>query len=1183
MQISLAELRSYLKKNTRHRFPLGPEYEIELQLDEALIEDSFKLKPGDRVLVNSHKATVIGLDRCSRLYFLPDHKYKVKRSNLRSHSNMTQFGIRKIEDDQFVHPLILEKFAHFIQREITKREVETKFGVLATRKFSKYITSMWEVFELTQAENFFFSEDWFVHLSDHTAKQLENTYQQILSVDFNHPPLFNLVLLRLLQLAILQEGFLTTHLQKLNQRKCQFALALIQTGEEPDLCLNFLTDPHLDRFYLLEIANKFWQQRAHYDSAIQTQLTRIILSLNFCPEQELSSFIVNLQRDNLIEQTEINAYLANALLTANRYAAVNTNKDWEEALKWYKYALSTPRLTQADLKFFETCSLLTIKLSDSAQSALNFIRLKLCEIYNVSHNPTFYKIFPLIDSAFLTAKFLERYERLHLSYLCEKYNLLSEALSSTADILNTANWRSDTGDEAIEAHFFQTKLMALVNELTPLRPIQTIDYYEQQLEGLQNKIGELLKERWHESKSKQLCYTHNIHSFINQKCIQLAELRDSAHKYTSLMSTLIEEEDGYGNHLNDLALGEFFLSDDDTHFIAIKPVIHNLIARTEQGETDAPLLSYLMPDRQAETPLSASEQARLFSLIPLAAELLTLAKNRLAQIACHPLGAFQALRLGLLKGEVNYQFEPNEIDPQKRAGKELDAGSDANEALVEFMLWFNQLSLAKQRELKKLKDDQGQSFKQILDNLIRTEQNAKSNQVIGSRYCVQLIGRDLETIIHNNKEKLTHFRTDQQEKWAAIKAQVLDQLDQLEAMPKTAKQVFKPYWIDYPALFKQLYLFLSNERQRLTQCNPRRLFDLYDALLVKANQLLKLSDPSNLSFHSAQQALLTELNVLLVVDKELAACSLDTYRQYLGCHASNRKLLLAISEHPHYFGSKTQVKLFFAHAGVGTPAFFFRDGTLRLYLCQGKGQMSSHSIHLDLTQPNKPFFILSKNQKKEFYKLEQAIDEINSEVTLTHFSQLRPLYLKLNQTIYHPETCQLLQRALLNLRSALLNQTFSQLKLSQPESIITKTDIEPIIYHVSHLVGVMNSDMDHKIKQQTIIDCHRRLIDIPLEKSLSHALLIVLVAASFSLLFATAGIGLGLVAGPAAVGTGLAGLSAGWLIGTSVGTTLTGVTTGSLAAFCLFKKTTREKIVYNTLKTAARLPEEDSCTKKFRP
>ncbi len=106
-----------------------------------------------------------------------------------------------------------------------------------------------------------------------------------------------------------------------------------------------------------------------------------------------------------------------------------------------------------------------------------------------------------------------------------------------------------------------------------------------------NKLKQLLAQRWEIIRGSHLCYTLSPRSPINQLCINLAsalsplpstekeidQLKSGEGPYFVLMPSLEASRDAFGTNIHNFALHQFVLSDDQSRFIPITTCLDNAV------------------------------------------------------------------------------------------------------------------------------------------------------------------------------------------------------------------------------------------------------------------------------------------------------------------------------------------------------------------------------------------------------------------------------------------------------------------------------------------------------------------------------------------------------------------------------------------------------------------------------
>ena len=266
----------------------------------------------------------------------------------------------------------------------------------------------------------------------------------------------------------------------------------------------------------------------------------------------------------------------------------------------------------------------------------------------------------------------------------------------------------------------------------------------------QSALKNFLKNRWHFIRDTDIQYVHDFQSPANQMCIRIARL---LHELTGqstlglLMPSLKQvSPDSYiiSSYLDEsLDLRHLVLSDDNSRLIHI---IDTLDFAINDG-----VLKHTALFNKKTHHLSAREVARLLSRHPSVSDFFEAIKSKV-QFEFHgeTLGAhLRRLIKGLEEGNVDHN------------GTEMDAGVDANIAIIEFAAMLETLSCEKRQLLmgaNKLYESNSTSRSSeyaVQDAWSRLQRLERHSGVNIGMTCVKLIGSDLQDILETHPELYT--------------------------------------------------------------------------------------------------------------------------------------------------------------------------------------------------------------------------------------------------------------------------------------------------------------------------------------------------------------------------------------------------------------------------------------------
>lgn len=277
------------------------------------------------------------------------------------------------------------------------------------------------------------------------------------------------------------------------------------------------------------------------------------------------------------------------------------------------------------------------------------------------------------------------------------------------------------------------------NKLTDEDVKLITDFFEilKQSQDKEANLSDFIKSRL-QDKNTALNDPFSLISLILRKIAYIID----KEKANSIVMPLVQKENTYGTELNSLLPPQFIIADDGKTFIELVEFFKTALMRIKSGEED--IFQYIDSESRIKK-LSENEKKNIAKYIPFANEFFEVAGKIKQDTKGTVLGMLQDLRKGLLAGDVSH------------GGSELDAGSAANIAIVAFKEKFEKLPQPLQDRLRKLRDKQkekvnkGQSLGEIIDAIFKAERDADSNAI---RYCIEILGRELEGIIDTNAEEL---------------------------------------------------------------------------------------------------------------------------------------------------------------------------------------------------------------------------------------------------------------------------------------------------------------------------------------------------------------------------------------------------------------------------------------------
>lgn len=279
------------------------------------------------------------------------------------------------------------------------------------------------------------------------------------------------------------------------------------------------------------------------------------------------------------------------------------------------------------------------------------------------------------------------------------------------------------------------------------------------VQQLDERIAQFLRDRWDRVANTSLCYTLNTENGINLLCHTLAEYcfgTDNA--LSALMPTVQVEDATYRLNLNSLAIGTFIVSDDKLTFIYVEGLADLAYQRIIRSRRTI----YKTTDVNGqERNLTANELKRLGPVYRNLSLMHDLATNRTyfdRLFNRWPIiyDALIDLREGLQAGDARH------------AGQEMNAGSPANIAIANFYDFYSRLSEHKKQEIRNISFN-GHNLRNIIEERLFRNQNSGYGSV---QFCIQLIGQQLEEVINGNMALLRAMRLQTRDRIESIKAKI---------------------------------------------------------------------------------------------------------------------------------------------------------------------------------------------------------------------------------------------------------------------------------------------------------------------------------------------------------------------------------------------------------------------------
>lgn len=253
-------------------------------------------------------------------------------------------------------------------------------------------------------------------------------------------------------------------------------------------------------------------------------------------------------------------------------------------------------------------------------------------------------------------------------------------------------------------------------------------------------LANFLARRWQLIAGSALAYTVFPNTEATQLCLMIARYlqRQAPDKkvLTRLMPSLCEFQDTYRTDMDidAYSLDLIILTEDRR---AIIPVVEMMqMVTPDQGLTDL-YRPYCAADCQAAPRLTLLEQEGIAAHNPVHRQLVDILRE--IEFLRSKQGALYALYQGLKAGSIDRQAGGTGADDCSSAA--------ADEAIISFMAFFNQLDADRQKALDQLADANGNSFFKVRKNL--TEPGA--GKTVAER-CVNENANMLQAIINNNPQ-----------------------------------------------------------------------------------------------------------------------------------------------------------------------------------------------------------------------------------------------------------------------------------------------------------------------------------------------------------------------------------------------------------------------------------------------
>lgn len=810
------------------------------------LEQTQYLAPFQRIVIRGKgNYTVIGFSK-KGVYVLGDNAKMFEHYNFYTFTNFNSpdlhdnfvnplleelllkyFSIKRFKEDIFDEKLFLCYFPPYSLPYLKNDEDNStvnylkKAQELAAIEFNPLPSDI-ELF--TWAEKLYFDDK--ITTNPANLPLIEKLYSNIRTLD---PALYQAASLRRLQISFAKQTDLSfADYEQLDVVKNKIFSSLINKIKEhegnlinPELYSTLLDSETLNNSNKHALASVLWQRRAQEadSSLINNVIDYLVTSYYVAEPFEVIDYFDQISKYLPADSEK----LAQLIVIEND--AINIAERWfqanniEQALKWYTHAIANKQdlINNGAIISLETIAKHDAYLNPANEKRINQIRAFLLDNY-LSEGQNFdiiSKMFLSIKPELLEGKGKEQFKTNEKLYYQQSIRSIVENIDTTIRTID-ASLASLVDSEKVEAKFLLSKLKAIFSQFSDFATIPP-DISQIKYQELKQELTKLFSDRWHFIKNNFLSYPHNTVSLINQACLKLAEQLDPDNKYQLMMPTLQAKEDGLGTVLNSLQFGQFVLTDDHTNFIVLDTFLDTVCQRVNKNETNN-VYDYLFEDYSLRQP-SENEFKRIALWIPSFSQFKKLAEQQMAQDEFTALNAFEQLRRGLLKGDASHR------------GRELDAGTDANVATVQFLQWYENLKEYQKESLRKLNPTRNKTtFKKILKRLIKDERDARSNAV---QYCVEITGRDLEKLIAANTVRLRKIKTGHG-----------DSLSNLSELKNLQAQVLSQ--IKYPshaAINPKSFIFLFEQQNSYKAFTKNRKkkncftqLESLDAYLAGANQ-----------------------------------------------------------------------------------------------------------------------------------------------------------------------------------------------------------------------------------------------------------------------------------------------------------------------------------------------------------
>ncbi len=332
----------------------------------------------------------------------------------------------------------------------------------------------------------------------------------------------------------------------------------------------------------------------------------------------------------------------------------------------------------------------------------------------------------------------------------------------TSKILSTISKRIqnavfDIKDPLIFQHL--TDFHETINSL-----LQIFDDYRTHLDPnqLKRQFQAFLAHRARLVANTPICYTLEPNSLCNEICQILAKYC-APDNYIELLLPAVAPQDIFGSTIADIGMGNFILTDAGTQFIGLESVVETAFTRMSAAEEELYLTTTMDGAQRSLTP---SELAKLGNICDRISEIAKKMNEKgfwerwFQSNQSRFFVELTRLREGLRSGDVHHQ------------GAELNAGRDANVAIVAFKNYYDRLPQAKRTEIEAIGTG-NENLGEIFNRLFRDPEQAAQNNGMATIYCIALIGRALDASLTKNRNKLLGINLSKQEIIESMKDELI--------------------------------------------------------------------------------------------------------------------------------------------------------------------------------------------------------------------------------------------------------------------------------------------------------------------------------------------------------------------------------------------------------------------------